>query len=112
MKKKDLLIIALLILISFLGIFLFYLTNYTENPLYVRVTQNGNVLGQYPIEKDLKKVFETELGSNTLIIENKKARIIDADCPDQICVKTFAITNPGETIVCLPHKLIVEIVTD
>ena len=112
MKKKEFLIISVLIIISLLGIFLFYLINQTEEPLFVRVTQNGDTLGIYPLNETLTEVFESELGFNTLIIEDNKARIDDATCPDQICVKTYAISKPGETIVCLPHKLVVEIVTN
>ena len=33
----------------------------------------------------------------------------DADCPDKICEKHRAINRTGETIICLPHKLVVEI---
>ena len=36
--------------------------------------------------------------------------MIDADCNDLVCVRSFgAISKPGETILCLPHKLIVEV---
>ncbi len=112
MKKKELLIIGVLITVSLLGIGLFYLSHYTNQPLYVRVTQKGEILEMYPLDRNLTKVFQTDLGVNTLIIEDKTARIEDANCPDQICVKTFAISKPGESIVCLPHKLVIEIVTD
>ena len=33
----------------------------------------------------------------------------EADCPDKYCVKQGKIKNVGETIVCLPHKVVVEI---
>ena len=32
------------------------------------------------------------------------------DCPDKICVNHAAISKKGETIVCLPHKVVVEVV--
>ena len=35
--------------------------------------------------------------------------MIEADCPDRLCVKQKAICKNGETIVCLPHKVVVEI---
>ena len=34
----------------------------------------------------------------------------DADCPDKLCVKTGRISKTGETIVCLPHRVVVEII--
>ena len=36
----------------------------------------------------------------------------DADCPDKVCVKTGKIKNPGQTIVCLPHRTVIEITGD
>ncbi len=111
MKKKDVLIIVALIAISLLAIGLFYLSNQTQAPLYARVTQRGDLLGLYPINENLTEVFQTDLGYNRLIIEDETVRIEAADCRDQICVKNFPISKAGETIVCLPHKLVIEIVT-
>lgn len=111
MKKKEVLVIIVLITISFLAIGLFYLSNLTQAPLYVRITQSGELLGLYPLDENLSKNFETDLGYNTLVIKDKTAQIEAANCRDQICVKNFPISKAGETIVCLPHKLVVEIVT-
>ena len=36
----------------------------------------------------------------------------EADCPDQICRKHKAIDKSGETIVCLPHKVVIEVEAD
>jgi len=40
---------------------------------------------------------------------DKGARILDSDCPAKICVHTGWIRMPGETIVCLPNKILLEI---
>ncbi len=34
----------------------------------------------------------------------------EADCPDKVCVGMRRISKSGETIVCLPHKLVIAIV--
>ena len=47
--------------------------------------------------------------TNTLVIENGKADMISADCPDKLCVNQHAISSNGETIVCLPNKVVVEV---
>lgn len=49
---------------------------------------------------------------NIIVIEKGKVSVIDANCPDKICVEHKEIDSVGETIICLPHKLIVEIVGD
>jgi hypothetical protein len=44
-----------------------------------------------------------------LVIKDGKAFIQNADCPDKICAEHKPISKTGETIVCLPHKLVIEI---
>lgn len=46
---------------------------------------------------------------NTIVAEKDKISIIDADCPDKVCIKTGWISDAGESIVCLPNKLIISI---
>lgn len=46
---------------------------------------------------------------NVLAIEDGRARMREADCPDQICVRHRAVSRAGETIVCLPNRVVVEI---
>lgn len=46
---------------------------------------------------------------NTLVIKDGKADMIFADCPDQICVKQAPISKAGESIICLPNKVVVTI---
>ena len=42
-------------------------------------------------------------------MKGKKIRNKEDNSPDQIAVKTGWISKPGETSICLPHKLIIEI---
>lgn len=111
MKKKELIIIAILLLISLGGIALFYCLNATDQPLTVRVSRDGEVIAALPLSQDHSETFSNAAGTNTLVISNGTADITEADCPGQVCVATHSISSPGETIVCLPHKLIVEIIT-
>jgi len=41
---------------------------------------------------------------NVVEIERGKARIKEADCPNQACVKTGWISQPGQIVVCVPNK--------
>ena len=47
--------------------------------------------------------------TNRLIIENGTVKMEWADCPDQICVRHRAISKNGESIICLPHEIVVTI---
>ncbi len=56
------------------------------------------------------KVIESEFGRNVLEFGEGKVRSIEADCPDQIDVLQGYISEVGETIVCLPNRMVVEII--
>lgn len=49
---------------------------------------------------------------NLLCISDGKVRMESADCKDQICVHHKPISGIRESIICLPHKLVIEIVGD
>ncbi len=71
---------------------------------------NGAETARYPLDTDIEIVIETADGhENLLVIENGFARIEDADCPDRLCVKQGRIGMAGESIICLPHRLVVRI---
>ena len=48
-------------------------------------------------------------GANTIQVERGRIRISQANCPDQVCVDQGWISNGTVPIVCLPHKLVIEI---
>lgn len=76
-------------------------------------TASVQIDGETVLELSLDEDARIELGEaghgNLLIIENGTARVAAADCPDQVCVRQGAVRYNGESIVCLPHKLIVTI---
>ncbi|MDE5865030.1 MAG: NusG domain II-containing protein [Lachnospiraceae bacterium] len=49
---------------------------------------------------------------NVLLCLNGEVRMIESSCTDQICVHHSAICMAGESIICLPHKIVIEIVSD
>ena len=83
---------------------------------YVRVEQGGKLLGVYALNEDRQEVFPVDLGSgcedgNILVIENGTVYMISATCPDKLCVKQGAKSRIGETIVCLPHRLVATVIS-
>ena len=47
---------------------------------------------------------------NTLVINDRAAFMTSATCPDQLCIHQGAIQKAGQTIVCLPHKVVVSVI--
>ena len=107
-KKKDVvLVIAVLLLAGVLSIF-FQFSQRKESE-YVRIAIEGKEYGSYPIGENRIIEIRNDYGENRIVIENQEVIMEYADCPDQYCVKHKAISKTNETIVCLPHKLVVEL---
>ena len=79
--------------------------------VYVKVTVDGDIYGNYPLQSE--QTVEIEIDgtvTNVLRIDSGEADMISADCPDKLCVHQRAISRQKETIVCLPNKVVVEVV--
>ena len=88
---------------------LFFLSNNQAEPnarLIVKV--DGEVIKTCSLEED--QVFWLPGKTNEVSIQNGEVSMKEADCPDQICVRQKAISKEGESIICLPNKVVVSIV--
>ena len=108
-KKEIIFLIILFIVI--LAVWLVYRHSQTDSGNLVRITVDGEEYGVYDLTQDQEIPIEIDGEvTNTLVIADGKADMIEADCPDQICVNTAAISVKNETIVCLPNKIVVEVI--
>ena len=48
-------------------------------------------------------------GYNVIKVDKGSIAIVEADCPDQVCVHQGKITDGIKPIVCLPHELVIKI---
>ncbi|CAB1243186.1 NusG domain II-containing protein [Clostridium sp. MT-14] len=115
MKKGDkiaAICILILIISSFIGVFSYRLYVKGSHKIAV-IKQEGKIINTIDLNKVKgRKQFKIKYKTshfNLVEVENGKIRIEDADCPDKICIKTGWISKPGESIICLPHKLIINI---
>ena len=100
--------------LSFLPVMIFGLQQNTataEKEAVLRV--DGTEIKTFPLmagEKSYTYTYKDKHGDYNLIeIDGDRVRIKEADCDDQICVRRGWATKNGETIVCLPHKLVIEV---
>lgn len=110
MKKKDIILIVVILLAA---IGEFEILRWTQRDgSRVVVTVDGKQVCESRLSNDQVYEIPVEDGKNVLEIKDRSVRMKEADCPDQICKKHKAITKVGETIVCLPHKVVIEIQSD
>ena len=73
------------------------------------VTIDGEETARYSLGEDRTVRLGDGDGYNILQISGGAAAVTEADCGDHTCVRTGRISREGETIVCLPHRLVVRI---
>ena len=69
---------------------------------------DGKRVHTMELDKDAEYRAETADGNyNTVVVKDQSVRVEEADCKNQICVKTGAIHFPGEVIACMPHRMMI-----
>lgn len=106
-QKNDLLLVLAVLLLAG-GIWGYTLLTRRAGGRAV-VTVDGVEAASFPLSVDRTWTWTGDAGSNTLVISGGAVSVADADCPDQLCVRQGAIRYTGESIVCLPHRLVVTV---
>lgn len=108
--KNDIILAASVITVAVLVFFIISLMS-TDGG-YVELKKDGEIIAVYPLSQNREVEIESENGYNLLIIENGEAYIKDASCPDKLCMRQGKVSRNGETLVCLPNKTTVTVVSD
>lgn len=112
-KKWDIIVIVLLICVSFIPELIFgVIMNRNYKGTYVEITLEGKLYKKVPLSEHRGEEefnVKTKYGYNVVKIKDQSVAIIDADCRDKICERPGFISKPGQSLVCLPHKLMVEV---
>ncbi|MCD8190072.1 MAG: NusG domain II-containing protein [Clostridiales bacterium] len=112
-KRYDLLLLGALVLVG-LGLTAFVLlsrmTGQTDG-LTVTIRQDNEVIATLPLDEDATYAVQDEDGvtTNLVVIEDGAVHMEEADCPDQLCVKQGKIRYAGDSLICLPNRVVVEI---
>ena len=104
LKKKDVFLIILAVFVSF-GLFL-------ANRIFSVSGDSVNIYVDSKLYKSVK-ISENQTveinGTNKILIEDGKVSMIDADCPDKLCIKQGKITDNSKDIVCLPNGVVIRV---
>ncbi|MCC8066825.1 MAG: NusG domain II-containing protein [Clostridiales bacterium] len=105
MKKAD--IRLLLIVGAACVVLLIWRSLFQEDGASVVVQVDGEVYGTYSLSKDQTiRINDT----NVLVISDGEAYMSEANCPDGLCISQGHISAEGTMIVCLPNRVVVQIV--
>ena len=112
LRKTDIVLIAGFLIFAVMFYFIFGSNSGNGEVVVIKV--NGKIYEEVSLneDKDVEIYLDNGTLANTVRIQDKKAFIIYADCPDKLCVKHKPIDSDSyisDMIVCLPNRLTVEI---
>jgi len=104
MKTKTmLLLLGGLLAVSLLACLIIY--TQPERDCAV-ISVNGVDRCTVSLTEDRSFTIESEYGTNTILVADGKISVIDASCPDHVCVKRGAV-NSGMPVICMPNRLVI-----
>lgn len=117
-KRGDVIVVLLLMLGSFLplGIFSYVQATADYSNIQAVVQANGEIVHVFDLVDDGKTEtfhYDDNHGhTNTIVRTGMTVSMTEANCTDQVCVRMSDVALVGDTILCLPHKLLVEVQSD
>ena len=106
MKQRVLIAVAAAILAAgIVGCLLLLFAPSDHNKVLIR--RDGEVLYSLDLSKETNRTFVIPYGgsSNTIEIRDGRIRVMEAECPDKVCVRTGWLSSSAIPIVCLPNHL-------
>ena len=108
MKKNDVVLGGGILAIALVLFLVMHLTR-NEAGNQIQIIVDGVVYGTYSLEKNQVIEVKEEDFYNRIRIQDGAAYMEEANCPDGYCEEQGKISGRTQTIVCLPHKLVVEV---
>lgn len=111
MNKKIQIGIIFIMLLGAVAGYFFIHNKKVENPV-ANIYKDGKLIKSIDLNK-VKNDYEFKIGDNKhyniVKVSKKGIKIIEASCPDKVCIKTGEIHDSLLPIACLPNNLIIKI---
>ena len=118
MKRGDLILIGVIVIaaLAFLVPKLLFQQeseNLHNSKVFANITVDGELYQKVELTKEEQIIkVETSKGLNILKVHDYGIEMFEADCPDKVCLSFGFVTRPNSTIVCIPHRVLVELVSE
>ena len=112
MKKKEIILLAIVVVILAAVLIVMNIIGGNSASRKLVITVDGAEYRTIALTKQTNMHFtiETPDGYNEVVITDGVVDVVSSDCRNQVCVDTKPAENVFDKIVCLPHKVILEIV--
>lgn len=108
-NAADLMIVAAVLLLAAAAFIRFFPSGAQEGAAVAVITVDGAEVDRLPLTLAAERSYTANGYTLRVAVENGSVRVTHADCPSRDCVRTGAISRPGQSIVCLPARLTVTI---
>ncbi|MBO4278203.1 MAG: NusG domain II-containing protein [bacterium] len=102
---RDIILIAVILAVAV--VLLIVTGSHGTEGSYVSVMLQNDEIARYSLSND--GIYAINGGTNTIEIKDGKVRMIEAQCPNHLCVHQGWIGLEGQSIVCLPNKVTVSV---
>lgn len=106
-KKADIILASALVIIGLAMSYFFSFGQASGDTLIISC--GGKKFGSYSLLEDREVIIEQSGHINKVTIKDGVVSMDFSDCHGQDCVKQASISLTGESIICLPHKIVLEI---
>ena len=113
LTKADKILIGILLVFSLIGVGLSILVFPLAADQVAEITIDGNLVKTMPLKEGYQQEFRvgTEEKYNIIKVENGNIRVVEANCPDQLCVRAGWISYMPQQIVCIPFRVVIKVVS-
>lgn len=113
MRKNDFWLILVLVILA-LGSTFFFRSNTSAKDKVLVVKQDQQVIQRIELKKitaETKLIVPVADGELTILYDRDGVQVTSSPCPDKVCIHQGKITRSGQTIACVPEKVLVTITT-
>ncbi|QAT43937.1 NusG domain II-containing protein [Aminipila luticellarii] len=107
-KRADIILAVILILLG--GLVSYVAAQGDSRGDMVLITVDGKEYGRYSLSENRDIVVKQNGHMNKILIREGMVSMGAADCSNQICVNTGTIEKTSQSIICLPNKVVVQII--
>ena len=106
-KKADIILLIVLVLVGLASTA--YVAMSRSGGDTVIIEQRGELYGKYSLFEDRTITIEGAKTKNVVSISGGEVTMSESTCKNQVCVRHGAIAAAGESIICLPNRVVVRI---
>ncbi len=105
MRKKEIAVFSIILIGALVSWLIMQGQRSSRDYGSIRITVGGEFYGEYSLNNDQKIDIN---GTNTCRIKDHEAKMIEAACPDHLCISQSAVDERGGLIICLPNQVVIE----